>query len=625
MTLSIVDPSSSLLRHLAAVDVKFSGLHIGNGIYFSANHNPNAGADSSTATPQSSLIGQAETHATSEYDYTLPDSGAPWDAYRDDLDTDGTPDFIKAGFDMSLHVGDTIIGGDFYQGPSVPLLIAMDQGDLNGTVHIVGFPSAANALDGMDGTMHESSGTLLGYTEQDIGGDIGGYYTVSGADVVGGMSGSGGYMDLDLDGDGSAEAYAIGTVARSGTDGFGNPLAQLTSFAPHYAELAAAIEGLSGAEARGADGFARMTLLSGQTLGSSATTVTGTLFHENLFGGINADTSDGAGGDDNLVGGAAADSLTGGTGADTLDGGTGDDTLTGGTGADRFSGFGLGATDHITDFNEAEDYIDLSDFFSDLAEVQSASIDQPGGDVLVDLSMGSGVSAAGGGLLLIENFTIAQMTAPSMMVMCFVAGTRIETAQGPRPIEALKPGDLIQTARGFARLRIVHQQRFKAARLAEDSRLRPVEIGAGALGPGVPAADLRVSRQHRILVNGAKAIAENSALVAAHHLTALPQVEELLESAEITYFHLGFDRHELIVAEGCWAESFRPGDFAFSALPEVAARHYARAEARAPCPAAPILRGKQAKQLIAKHLRLGCPLQAAPRQNAAARWRTATM
>ena len=76
MTVTIVDPNTTELRHLASVDVKFSGLHIGGGIYFSANHYPSPGG-TSKAVPQRSLIGEDEQHNTVEYDYTLPaDAGS---------------------------------------------------------------------------------------------------------------------------------------------------------------------------------------------------------------------------------------------------------------------------------------------------------------------------------------------------------------------------------------------------------------------------------------------------------------------------------------------------------------------------------------------------------------------
>ncbi|WP_368184382.1 hypothetical protein [Aestuariibius sp. HNIBRBA575] len=97
--------------------------------------------------------------------------------------------------------------------------------------------------------------------------------------------------------------------------------------------------------------------------------------HDELFGGANADELYGGAGSDTLQGGAQADLLDGGAGADTLQGGTGRDTLTGGTGNDVFVFNSIGETnsiarndghaltwsaDVITDFNAAQDVIDLS-------------------------------------------------------------------------------------------------------------------------------------------------------------------------------------------------------------------------------------------------------------------------
>ncbi|WP_275974431.1 VWA domain-containing protein, partial [Shewanella pneumatophori] len=79
-----------------------------------------------------------------------------------------------------------------------------------------------------------------------------------------------------------------------------------------------------------------------------------------------ADTLAGGEGDDILFGQGGNDLLIGGDGSDTLIGGLGDDTLTGGTDADTFiwtatSVDGTNTTDHITDFDLAEDKLDLSD------------------------------------------------------------------------------------------------------------------------------------------------------------------------------------------------------------------------------------------------------------------------
>jgi serralysin len=67
-------------------------------------------------------------------------------------------------------------------------------------------------------------------------------------------------------------------------------------------------------------------------------------------------------GNDKMLGKGGFDSLNGGDGNDTLDGGKGNDYLTGRAGADRFifkTGYGI---DHITDFGNGADRIDLSHF-----------------------------------------------------------------------------------------------------------------------------------------------------------------------------------------------------------------------------------------------------------------------
>ena len=43
MALTAVNQNSTLLAHLASVEVKDSGVHIGGGIYLSDNHDPHPG------------------------------------------------------------------------------------------------------------------------------------------------------------------------------------------------------------------------------------------------------------------------------------------------------------------------------------------------------------------------------------------------------------------------------------------------------------------------------------------------------------------------------------------------------------------------------------------------------
>ncbi|MEZ9822501.1 type I secretion C-terminal target domain-containing protein, partial [Shewanella sp. 10N.286.45.A1] len=85
-----------------------------------------------------------------------------------------------------------------------------------------------------------------------------------------------------------------------------------------------------------------------------------------LFGQGGEDELRGGSGNDSLYGGEGNDELIGGSGNDTLIGGLGDDIMTGNAGADTFAWStgpvdGTDTTDHITDFNLAEDKLDLSD------------------------------------------------------------------------------------------------------------------------------------------------------------------------------------------------------------------------------------------------------------------------
>lgn len=618
MTLAIVDPTSTEIEHLASVDVKFSGAHIGGGIYFSANHNPSPGG-SSTAVPQSSLTGEAESHATTELDYTLPSGGEPWDAYRDDIDGDGDLDFVMAGFDMSLHVGDRLAStGEFYDGPSVPLLIANDPNDLSGDVTITGYPSAANSLDGTSGTLHQTTGTLAigGYTDQTVGGDAGGYFTIDDAEAVGGMSGGGTFLDFDADGDGTPETYLIGSVARAGTitdadtgDVLGT-FVQSTSFSPHYADLAAAIEGLTGTDARTADDFPRMTLLSAQTLGSTLTTVQGQFFHEDIYGGVNADTLLGAGGDDHIFGGEGADSIDGGTGADRIDGGSGGDTLSGGTGADWFVGSGLGggATDVITDFEATGgDVIDLSSYFATLDDVVAATAELGDGSILISLPIG-----LGGGAVQVLDTTIADLSATNVNVVCFTEGTLILTNHGEKPVEALVVGDHVLTYKGQSKpLKAIKTRRLGPHELSNRPNLWPIVIDKAALGSNVPREELCVSPQHRVLVNSkiARRMAGEAALVSAKKLLLLPGISQPKPKDGCTYIHLIFEDHEVIQANGCWSESFYPGDQALLALPQQLAQEYRDIFGQNLGPRCPIIDGQKARNLIHRHRKNSKALQ----------------
>ncbi len=146
------------------------------------------------------------------------------------------------------------------------------------------------------------------------------------------------------------------------------------------------------------------------------------------------------------------------------------------------------------------------------------------------------------------------------MLVCFSGDTRIATPGGGTVARGIKVGDLVTTERGPMPVRWVGRRRVTAAEMAANDRLRPVRIAAGALGQGLPRADLWVSRQHRMLISSPicqRMFGQTDILVSALKLTALPGIHIDETIAQIDYIHLLFDRHEVVFAEGAPSESMR--------------------------------------------------------------------
>ncbi|SFX56615.1 Hint domain-containing protein [Paracoccus pantotrophus] len=204
-------------------------------------------------------------------------------------------------------------------------------------------------------------------------------------------------------------------------------------------------------------------------------------------------------------------------------------------------------------------------------------------------------------------------------IVCFTRGTLIECAGGLRPVESLRIGDLVRTLdNGLKPLRWIASRRL-GRELAATPKLRPIRIRAGALGQGVPSADLLVSPQHRILVRSRVAMrlfgcAE--VLVAAKQLLMLEGVDIAQDLEVVEYFHFAFDRHEVVFANGAEAESLYPGAQALKAIgrsarEELFALFPALREPVAPPVAArEIVSGRQGRRLALRHLRNGRPLVA---------------
>jgi hypothetical protein len=163
--------------------------------------------------------------------------------------------------------------------------------------------------------------------------------------------------------------------------------------------------------------------------------------------------------------------------------------------------------------------------------------------------------------------------------VCFLRGTMIATPSDEVAVETLKAGDEVLTASGdVARVRFVAARVMSEAELLFRANTRPVCIPAGVMGAGLPTADLWVSPQHRVLVQGWEAemlFGESEVLVPAKHLKIAAAAPAQPETVE--YIHLMLDRHDIVLSNGIATESLFPGDTAIASLTDEASAEMERA------------------------------------------------
>jgi hypothetical protein len=139
-------------------------------------------------------------------------------------------------------------------------------------------------------------------------------------------------------------------------------------------------------------------------------------------------------------------------------------------------------------------------------------------------------------------------------IPCFARGTIIDTPSGPQFVETLRVGDLVLTADHGAQPLI-----WTGGRVVDGmGSLAPIRFATGALGNLRP---LLVSPQHRILVSGWRAelnFGQPEILVPAKGLVNDTTIRPA-PMRHVSYHHLLFERHEIVISEGIESESFHPG------------------------------------------------------------------
>jgi Ca2+-binding RTX toxin-like protein len=411
-----------------------------------------------------------------------------------------------------------------------------------------GGDATGDQLQGVDGIIGTAfNDTLIGFNNQGVAGDI--YTNIffggGGSDFIDGA----GSNDVLYGGnDNDTVVGGTGTDQLFGDDGADQLFGGTDSDTLFGGTGADTLFGGDGADS-----------LSGD---DGADSLDGGIGNDTLLGGLGDDTLTGGDGADNLSGGDGADNLMGGTGNDTLLGGVGDDTLVGGDGADSLQGgdgsdlflASIGDTIDGAESGNETDVIDLTGLGRHNIIRDPLN---PENGVVQFLDIFGNVSGT------ISFFNIETVIA------CFTPGCRVATEKGLVAVEALVAGDMVVTRdHGLQPIRWIGSRALSAGDLMADPALHPVHIRKDALGPDCPDRDMMVSRQHRMLMCGPAAellFGSAEVLVRAAHLIGLPGVTSVAP-AGITYLHVLFDRHEVILADNAWSESFQPGDRSLEGL-----------------------------------------------------------
>ena len=156
-------------------------------------------------------------------------------------------------------------------------------------------------------------------------------------------------------------------------------------------------------------------------------------------------------------------------------------------------------------------------------------------------------------------------------LVCFTRGTLILTDRGEVPIEEISTNDMVWTlGDAFRPVRWISSRIVPKRLLEQNEKLRPIIFGAGSLGHGLPVSELSVSPQHRMLLRSKTvehAFGVDEVLIAANRLLTLPNVRRATPAEPVEYFHILFDHHEIIKANGALSESMHTGAETRKAIP----------------------------------------------------------
>lgn len=135
---------------------------------------------------------------------------------------------------------------------------------------------------------------------------------------------------------------------------------------------------------------------------------------------------------------------------------------------------------------------------------------------------------------------------------CYVNGSRIRTERGDVAIEAIAPGDRVVVLRdGHEVLEAVKwlgSSQIDLGRHAHREDAAPIRFRKDAIGESQPVADLLLSPEHCLIIDGhcvpAKMLVNGGSIVAER------------DHPPFTYYHIELEKHGILLAENTPSESY---------------------------------------------------------------------
>ncbi|HUB11894.1 MAG TPA: Hint domain-containing protein [Acetobacteraceae bacterium] len=142
-----------------------------------------------------------------------------------------------------------------------------------------------------------------------------------------------------------------------------------------------------------------------------------------------------------------------------------------------------------------------------------------------------------------------EATDTIVTLACFVAGTRIATATGEVKVDDLRVGDRVRCLmQGTATVAWIGTGRARVTR-GRRTAATPVIVRKGALADNVPHRDLRITKGHSLYLDGV--------LIPVEFLVNHRSIIWDDWAQEVTIFHIELATHDVLIAEGAPAESYR--------------------------------------------------------------------